>query len=124
MRKPLLEYLMALCESGDRVLEAVFLEIGRSTGITFCETEHVLSPRTKERVMYGRLVKMPHCFELIKAGAAEIDRTLEMSVADGQNAFTDLMLQLKAHEGYTVAQFAQSVGALYYGNNFQDARPT
>lgn len=116
MRKPLLEYLMDLCESKDPVIQEVFREIGRSAGITFCETEHLLAPRTKERVMYGRLVKKPHCFALLKEGASEIDKTLQISVADGQNAFTDLMLQLKAHPVYTVAQFAQAVGALYYGN--------
>lgn len=116
MRKPLLEFLMKGCEAGDPGMEAVFLEIGRSTGITYCETEHVLSPRTKERVMYGRLVKTPRCFDLIRRGAEQVDASLEMSVADEQNAFSDLMLQLKAHPVYTVAQFAQSVGALYYGN--------
>jgi len=116
MRKPLLEFLMKGCEAGDPEMEAVFLEIGRSTGITYCETEHVLSPKTKERVMYGRLVKTPRCFDLIRRGAEQVDASLEMSVADEQNAFSDLMLQLKAHPVYTVAQFAQSVGALYYGN--------
>lgn len=116
MRKPLLEFLMKRCEAKDPEMEAVFLEIGRSTGITYRETEHVLKPQTHERIMYGRLVKLPHCFDLIKQGAAEIDSSQEMSVADEQNAFSDLMLQLKAHSFYTVAQFAQSIGALYYGN--------
>ncbi|MCL2162834.1 MAG: hypothetical protein FWH55_00275 [Oscillospiraceae bacterium] len=116
MRKPLLEYLMKLCEEGDLILRDVFLEIGRSTGIAFCETDHILHPSTKERVMYGRLVKNPLCFSLLKKGAEETDKALQMSVADEQNAFTDLMLQLKAHPLYSVAQFAQSVGAIYYGN--------
>ena len=116
MRKPLLEYLMGLCETGDKLTQEVFTEIGRATGITICETEHILAPSTKERVLYGRLVKKPRCFELIKKGAAEIDKSFLISVADEQNAFTSLMLQLKAHPTYTVAQFAQSVGALYYGN--------
>ena len=116
MRKPLLEYLMDLCEAGDPLMQEVFLEIGRATAITICETEHILAPSTKERVLYGRLVKKPHCFELIRRGAAEIDDSFLLSVANEQNAFTDLMLQLKDHPVYTVAQFAQSVGALYYGN--------
>ena len=116
MRKPLLEHLTGLCKAGDPLMREVFLEIGRAAGITFCETEHILAPRTKERVLYGRLVKAPRCFELIKSGAAEIDKSFIISAADEQNAFTPLMLQLKAHPVYTVAQFAQSVGALYYGN--------
>lgn len=116
MRKPLLEFLMKRCEAGDAALEEVFLEIGRATGVTYRETEHVLAPKTKERVMYGRLVKLPHCFGLIKKGAEQISPEMEMSVADEQNAFSDLMRQLKEHPIYTVAQFAQSVGALYFGN--------
>ncbi len=116
MRKPLLEYLMKLCEANNSIMQDVFLEIGRSTGVTFRETEHILRPQTKERIMYGRLVKAPACFALIKQGAALIDDTLRMSVADSQSAFTDLMNQLNEHPVYTVAQFAQSVGALYYGN--------
>jgi len=116
MRKPLLEYLMGLCQAGDPLMQEVFLEIGRATGITISETNHILAPATKERVLYGRLVKLPCCFELIKRGAAEIDDTFLLSVADEQNAFTGLMLQLKDHPVYTVAQFAQSVGAIYYGN--------
>jgi hypothetical protein len=66
--------------------------------------------------MYGRLVKMPHCFELIQKGAAEIDGTIRLSAADEQSAFSPLMRQLKDHPEYTVAQFAQSVGALYFSN--------
>jgi hypothetical protein len=116
MRKPLLEHLMNLCKSGDALMQGVFWEIGRATGITVCETEHILAPATKERVLYGRLVKAPQCFELIKKGAAEIDKSFQISVADKHNAYTSLMLQLKAHPVYTVAQFAQSVGAIYYGN--------
>lgn len=120
MRKPLLEYLMKLCEAGDPMMEQVFREVGRSAGITFCETEHILAPITKERVMYGRLVKKPRCFELMKEGAAEIDQSLQMLVADDHNAFSGLMLQLKANTRYTVAQFAQSVGALYYANYWNE----
>ena len=116
MRKPLLEFLMGRCEAGDSEMESVFLEVGRSTGITFCETEHILSPKTKERIMYGRLVKTPRCFELIRKGAGQVDASLQLSVADDQSAFSDLMRQLRAHHVYSVAQFAQSVGALYYGN--------
>ncbi len=116
MRKPLLEFLMRRLEEGDAALEEVFREIGRSTGVTFLETEHVLAPKTKERVLYGRLVKRLRCFALICEGAKQAVPGLELSVADEQNAFSDLMLQLKAHPVFTVAQFAQSVGALYFGN--------
>jgi len=116
MRKPLLDYLMGLCRAGDPLMQEVFLEIGRATGITISETDHILAPATRERVLYGRLVKLPCCFELIQRGAAEIDDSFLLSAADEQNAFTDLMLQLREHPVYTVAQFAQSVGAIYYSN--------
>ncbi len=41
---------------------------------------------------------------------------LQMDVADGGIANTSLMKQLQADEHFTVAQFAQAVGAIYYGN--------
>jgi hypothetical protein len=116
MRKPLLEYLMGLAEDGDKKMEEVFIEIGRAAGITCCETEHILSPACKDRVMYGRLVKMPHCFELMQKGAAEIDRSMRLTAANEQSAFSPLMKQLKDDPKYTVAQFAQSIGALYFSN--------
>ncbi len=116
MRKPLLEFLMRRLDEGDAVMEEAFREIGRSAGVTFLETEHVLAPKTKERILYGRLVKKPRCFELIKEGAKQVVPDLKLSVAHEQNAFSDLMLQLKAHPVFTVAQFAQAVGALYFGN--------
>jgi hypothetical protein len=120
MRKPLLEYLMKRAEEGDREMEEVFVEIGRSTGITFCETVHILSPLTPERVMYGRLVKMPHCFALIKKGAAQTAPDAVFTVADEQSAFSSLMVQLKNHPKFTVAQFAQAIGAIYYGQLFKE----
>jgi hypothetical protein len=116
MRKPLLEHLMRLAENGDPDMEEVFIEIGRSLGITCRETGRILSPACADRVLYGRLVKMPHCFELIQRGAAEIDGTIRLSVADEQSAFSPLMKQLKDDPRWTVAQFAQSVGALYFSN--------
>ena len=39
---------------------------------------------------------------------------IEQEVADEGLANTDLMKQLAAHPVYTVAQFAQAVGAVYY----------
>ena len=40
---------------------------------------------------------------------------LKQYAADGGLANTDLMKQLEAHPDYTVAQFAQAVGAIYFG---------
>ncbi len=37
-------------------------------------------------------------------------------LADGGMANTVLMKQLEADEHYTVAQFAQAVGVIYFGN--------
>lgn len=117
MRKPLLEHLMHLCAEGHPELESTFYEIGQATGIAYCETAHVLAPITHDRILYGRLVKENACFELIKKGAGNITDEMNLSVAGEQSAHSGLMLQLQRHPRFTMAQFAQAVGAIYYGNS-------
>ena len=41
---------------------------------------------------------------------------LVLAVADDELANTALMQQLRDAEGYTVAQFAQAIGAIHYAN--------
>ena len=49
-------------------------------------------------------------------GARAIAPALELVVADDEMANTDLMRQLRDSERYTVAQFAQAIGAVHYAN--------
>ncbi len=114
-RKPFLEHLMKLPEREDcPVCERIFKEIGEYLAIVWLETEDILSPMAKERVLFGRLVKNKTCFKLMQEGAKQIAPGLELSVADSDLANTPLMKQLKSHPEYTVAQFAQAVGAIYF----------
>ena len=53
-------------------------------------------------------------FELMCEGAKRIVPDIELAVADEGLANTGLMKQLAAQPDYTVAQFAQAVGAVYY----------
>ena len=115
LRKPFLEFLMALPEREDcPVCRRIFEEIGEYLAIVWKETEQILNPRAKERVLFGRLVKNKTCFALMQAGAKRIAPELTLSVANESLANTLLMQQLKAHPEYTVAQFAQAVGAIYF----------
>jgi len=117
LRKPFLEYVMGLvdkenCETCDRI----FKDIGKFLAVTWAETDLILQPKAKSRVLFGRLVKNASCFSQICKGARELCPDLVFEVADGSIANTVLMKQLEADEEYTVAQFAQAVGAIYFGN--------
>ncbi|MFR1989248.1 MAG: hypothetical protein ACLS3C_03910 [Oscillospiraceae bacterium] len=61
-------------------------------------------------------MKNPVCFDLMCRGRCP-PRTagLRQYAADGGLANTALMCQLDSHPDYTVAQFAQAVGAIFYG---------
>ncbi len=113
MRKPLLEHIMRLAEAGEPAAERVFREIGAYLAVTFEETERMLCPRTKARVLFGRFVKIRRCFELMQEGAAE-RLPLTLIAGDGNLAYTPLMLDLKADKAHTIAQFGQAVGAAYF----------
>lgn len=117
LRKPFLQYLMDLVSlEQDPVCDQIFIDIGKFMAVTWAETERILKPKTKSRVLFGRLVKNPRCFELIQQGARELVPALVFEVADGSIANTPLMKQLEADPDYTVAQFAQAIGAIYFGN--------
>ena len=113
MRKALLEHIMALADGGDPAAERVFQKIGEYLAVTFRETEFILAPRAKDRVLFGRFVKRQRCFELMREGAARLSPA-RFFAADDDLAFTPLMLDLKADPAYTVAQFGQAVGAASY----------
>ena len=67
------------------------------------------------RDSFGRLVKTDACFRLLCEGAQRVAPGIELRAADDALANTPLMRQLAAHPRYTVAQFGQAVGAIYYG---------
>lgn len=113
MRKPLLEYLMARAETDADIAE-IFRTIGEYMAFTFEETRRILSPATSRRALFGRLVKSGPCFRLMQEGARRVSGDLVLEVADEESAFTPLMRQLGDEARYTVAQFAQAVGAVHY----------
>ena len=116
MRKALLERIMELACTGQPQAERVFREIGRYLAATWRETEFILCPKAKRRVLFGRFVKHPRCFELMQEGASEL-ADIKLEAGDDSLAFTPLMQNLKAELNYTVAQFGQAIGAVYFAAN-------
>lgn len=116
MRKPLLEHLMSLPnrEGDNGVCSEIFREIGEFLAITWDETRQILQPRAEDRILFGRLVKNQTCFRLMQEGAARLHPELRLVAADDESAWTPLMRQLRSDGRYTVAQFAQAVGAVHY----------
>nr|WP_321307095.1 hypothetical protein [uncultured Sphaerochaeta sp.] len=117
MRKPFLEHMMALVDrENDATNRKIWKEVGMALGVTWLETDRMLNPAAKARIQFGRLVKKKSCFDLLLEGARIIAEDIEFEVADSTLANTTLMKLLEADEHYTVAQFAQAVGAVYYAN--------
>lgn len=117
MRKPLLAHLMELTvREHDEPTEKVFRDIGEFLALVWRETEHILQTGINRRFLFGRLVKVSRCFELMQEGAARREADLVLTAADSEMAFTPLMKALDADPDYTVAQFGQAVGAIYFGN--------
>jgi len=113
MRKPLLSYIMKLADEGQPQAEQVFKVIGKYLAATWRETEFLLRPKTKRRILYGRFVKSQRCLKLMQDGACEmIDIALE--AGDDDLANTPLMQELKNNPDYTVAQFGQAIGAVHF----------
>ena len=118
LRKPFLEFLMRLAGSGaEPTVDRIFRELGEFLAVAWLETEFILSPRARERILFGRLVKHRPCFTLMVEGARRIAPGLELGVADDEMANTSFMRALKERPGYTVAQFAQAIGAVHYANH-------
>jgi hypothetical protein len=117
MRKALLAHLMELTtREHDAATERVFREIGMFLAVVWQETEYILQTGISSRFLFGRLVKVSRCFDLMCEGAAERESQVELIAADGEMAFTPLMKALDAEADYTVAQFGQAIGAVYFGN--------
>ncbi|MCD7896852.1 MAG: hypothetical protein LUG50_09290 [Planctomycetaceae bacterium] len=117
MRKPFLEFMMGLVDSeNDPDVNRIFKDIGVALAVTGEEIDWILAPAARERILFGRLVKNPSCFALMEKGAASRESAAALRVADNELAETPLIRDLRKHKDYTVAQFAQAVGAVYYGN--------
>lgn len=117
MRKPFLEHIMKLTsEKQSSECDQIFIDIGIFLAATWLEIEEILIPKVKDRYLFGRLVKNPRCFSLISKGFNTVIPGVDLFVADESLANTPLMHQLKEDDFYTVAQFAQAVGAIYFGN--------
>ena len=114
MRKPCLEFFMEAAEDRYSPAAEIFRQIGEALAVTWRETDWILRPACKARTLFGRLVKTPACFALMCEGARRVAPELALEAADGALADTGLMRQLARHPVYTVAQFAQAVGAVYF----------
>ena len=114
MRKPLLERLMQEAAAGDALMGGVFRQIGEYLAVTCRETQDTLGVRVMRPVLFGRVVKETACIRLIREGAARRSPDLVLEVADEGLAGTPLMMQLRDGGRYSVAQFAQAVGAAYF----------
>lgn len=113
LRKPCLAFLMEQA-SKDETCAGIFRQVGESLGACWAETDYILSPEAKDRTLFGRLVKDDACFRLICEGARRIVPGIHLRTAGTGLANTALMKQLALHPDYTVAQFAQAVGAVFY----------
>lgn len=112
-RKPCLAYLMAQAAAGNEAAANVFRRIGRHIGQISREMALLLRPETDTRYLFGRFVKEPVCFDLLAEGCRETAPHIRLERADEDLAETPLTRQLAA-TGSTVAQFGQSIGAMYY----------
>lgn len=113
-RKECLEFFMERAAAGQPECEKIFRTVGEYLAVTWRETDFILQPDAKDRTLFGRFVKRPACFRLLCEGAARREPELRQYAAGSDLANTALMKQLDAHPDYTVAQFAQAVGAVYY----------
>ncbi|MDP3179490.1 MAG: hypothetical protein Q8M76_16385 [Spirochaetaceae bacterium] len=116
-RKPFLEHMMTLPDrERDETNRKIWREIGAALAVTLLETKRILDPGTDERFLFGRLVKNRACFDLLAEGARGVEPGIRLSVAGTGMANTPLMKQLEGHPDFTVAQFAQAIGAVYFAN--------
>ena len=114
LRKPALAHLMALAEAGTPEAEEVFRRIGRHLAVAAREMDWIFGETPQVRFLFGRFVKSPHCFMLLREGFDEAGTGLRLEAADEELANTSLMRQLASRKDVTVAQFGQAIGAVYF----------
>ena len=114
LRKPCLEQLMGRAEDGNPAAREVFRRIGAHLGVVTKEMDFLLGPQTRTRFLFGRFVKRPAVFALLREGFEAEAPGFTLLPADDGLAKTPLMRALAAKPDVTVAQFGQAVGAVYY----------
>lgn len=114
LRKPALAHLMARAEAGQPEAEEIFRSIGRNLAVVVREMDWIFGETPPIRFLFGRFVKSPRCFALLREGFDEAGTGVGLEAADEELANTPLMRQLAAQKGVTVAQFGQAVGAVYF----------
>ena len=113
LRKPCLERLMSLAE-GNGAAEEVFRRIGSHLAMVSREMAWIFGTLPAERFLFGRFVKAPRCFALLREGFEAAEKGVRLTAADDGMANTPLMRRLAESGDVTVAQFGQAVGAIYY----------
>ena len=114
MRKPCLEFFMRAAAEAASPAAELFRAVGECVAVTWRETQFILELGCAVRTLFGRLVKTQACFDEMREGARRVVPDIRLEVADETLANTPLMRQLAGHPVYTVAQFAQAVGAIHY----------
>lgn len=123
MRKPALESIMRRAAEGESAAQAAFRQIGVNLGKLTLELEYLLESGIDRRPLFGRFVKSPECFALIREGAAGVVPGISFEASDDSMAYTPLMRQLATTPGVTVAQFAQAISAIYFAGTSPDSMP-
>ncbi len=117
-RKAFLEHMMQLPDrEKDETNRKIWREIGEAVAVTLLETKRILEPGSDERFLFGRMVKNRSCFDLMVEGGRSVKSDISLVVAGTGMANTSLMKQLERHPEFTVAQFAQAIGAVYFANS-------
>lgn len=120
LRKPCLEHLMQAAQDGDEAAQDVFRQIGFHLGQVNRELSFLLHPQSRVRFLFGRFVKKPACFALLREGCAAAAPELRLEAADDALAVTNLMKELSRRGSAAVAQFGQAVGAVYFSLMTED----
>lgn len=113
-RKECLNFFMdKAADPAHPLCRKIFCEIGEYLAVSWQQIDEIFGPEAIDRTLYGRLVKTPACADAIREGAARRIPSVRWDIADDGLANTPLMKDLAANPTYTVAQFAQAVGAIY-----------
>ena len=114
LRKPCLAHLMEQASRGNPAARGIFRTIGENLGQVCRELDWLLQPETDIRFLFGRFVKDPDCFSLLREGCAATAPGIRLEAMDETLACTPLMKALSQRPNTSTAQFAQAVGAVYF----------
>lgn len=114
LRKPCLAHLMDQAKRGNPAAQEIFRMIGKNLGQVCLELEWLLQPQMDVRFLFGRFVKEPTCFSLLREGCATVAPGVRLEAMDEALAHSPLMKALSQRPTISAAQFAQAVGAVYF----------